>query len=124
MTKPLRRAVFQLEAIAALVTIIVVIGAFTAAILGLARSSHALITRQQATLAAEAVLNDIRNGAASTPESVKTRFPDMAIRIERTPASGDFAGLDRATVQVDAFTHGRKSAGIRLSGFVQQEAAR
>ncbi len=122
--KPLRRAVLQLEAIAALITIIVVIGAFTAGMLGLARSSHDLIARQQATLAAEAVLNDIRNGATAAPESLKKSFQHLEIQIERTPASGDFAGFDRATVQVDAFTHGRKSASVRLSGLVQQEAVR
>ena len=124
MTNTRRRAIFQLEAIVALGTMIFIVSAMTAAILTLARSSHALIARQQATLAAETLLNDIRDGDAPTAEEFGARFHDMEFRIDRTPATGDFAGFDRATVHVDVFTHGRKSATVRLCGFVMPEDAR
>ena len=117
-----QRAFLQLEAITALCMMTFVVGALAAAILGLARSSHALISRQQATLAAEAVLNELRSGDVLTEDEIETRFGDMNIRIERTSATGDFDGLDRAVVHVDALTHGRITASVRLCGFVKTEA--
>lgn len=113
----------QLEAITALCMMIFVIGALAAAILGLARSSHALISRQQATLAAEAVMNELRSGDTPSTDELAKRFRDMNIHIERTPATGDFDELDRATVLVDAYTFGRKTASVRLGGFIEKETA-
>ena len=116
-----RRAFLQLEAIAAMCMMIFVIGAFAVAVLGLARSSHKMIARQQATLAAEAVLNEIRCGETPTQDELAERFVDMTIRIDRAAASGDFEGFDRATVSVDCFVHGRHAASVHLSGVVRKE---
>ncbi|MCB9858077.1 MAG: hypothetical protein H6818_20525 [Phycisphaerales bacterium] len=123
MTHIRRRAFLQLEAITTMCIMIFVIGALTAAILSLARAGHAQISRQQATLAAEAVMNEVREGNAPTDDEFRERFPDMDIHIERTPAAGDFDGLDCAIVHVDAYTFGRKTASVRLRGFVEKEAA-
>jgi len=121
MNRTKRRAFLQLEAIAAMCMMIFVIGAFGLAILGLARSSHKMIARQQATLAAEAVLNDIRCGETPTQDELAERFDDMTIQIDRAAATGEFEGFDRATVSVDCFVHGRRAASVRLSGVVQKE---
>lgn len=124
MTGHRRRAIFHLEAIVSLCIVVFLLGAFAAAVLSLARTSHALISRQQATLAAEAVLNQLRDGRPPTDEALADRFRDMEIQIEREDATGDFEGLDRVTVIVEAFTQGRRTASVRLSGVVEPEAAR
>lgn len=117
-----RRAFLELEGIAAITILVTLIGAFTLGMFQLARSSHALISREQATLAAESVLNRLRDGATPTDDELESRFRYMTFHIERTPATGDFEGLDLATVHVEAFTFGKKTATVQLSGFVKKEA--
>lgn len=122
--KTRHRAFLELEAIVALGIIIVLVGALTAGIVGFARASHALVSQQQATLAAESVLNELRGGAAPAIADLEARFRDMKFDIEREPAEGDFTGLDLATVRIDAFTHGKRMASVRLSGYIPKEVKR
>ena len=115
-----RSAIVLLEAVVATTLIAGVLAILTQAIVQFARQSDVLVTRQRAMLAAEAVLNEIRNGHEPTSESFAARFPAMRFEVTRTEGDGDWVGCRHVIVKVRATTNRGVTVRVRLDGYVRE----
>lgn len=112
------RGIIQLEAIAALTILLMVLAAFALLLFTNARGGHVLISRQRAVLAAEAVLNEARAGIRQSDDGWSERFANLKIHTSKTPATGEFVGCELWTVEAITTLHGRTTATVRLRGIV------
>lgn len=109
-----------LEAVVATTLIAGVLALLTQTIVQFARQSDVLVTRQRAMLAAEAVLNEIRNLHEPTSESFAARFPAMRFEVMRKQGDAAWAGCRHVIVKVYATTNRKAVVRVRLDGYVRE----
>jgi len=115
-----RTGFFTLEVLTSLVLVTTVLAAFAYSLAQFTRFSNLLMTRQRATLAAEAVLNEIRAGHEPTPTELAERFRDLTFAIQREPGTGDWKGLSRVSVEACGTVSGGAGVRARLVGYVRE----
>ncbi len=102
-------------------TLALVLGMLTLFALALSRTvanSGRLLARQQAMLAAEAVLNEIREGAPPDPAAFRRRFRHMDVEVHRQDGAGDWDGTTLVTVRVRVVAGRGRGLSMHLSGYV------
>ena len=102
-------------------TLALVLGMLTLFALALSQTvanSGRLLARQQAMLAAEAVLNEIREGVPADPAETRRRFQNMDIEVRREEGAGDWAGTTLVTVRVRVVAGRGRGLSMHLSGYV------
>lgn len=109
-----------LELIVAIGLIVGVLTLFTLSITQFAGQSDVLLTRQQAMMAAEAVLNEVRNGNQPAPEAFAARFVDMTVEVSRKPGKGQWRGLTHVIVSVATTAHERTPIRVSLGGYIRE----
>lgn len=108
-------------AIEIVLTLALVLGMLTLFALALSQTtanSGRVLARQQAMLAAEAVLNEIREGSPPDPAAFRRRFRQMEIEVRREEGAGDWDGMTLVTVRVRVVAGRGRGLSMHLSGYV------
>ncbi len=113
-----RNGIMLLEVIVALGLVTGILTAFAFAIAQTTQQSGVLFTRQQVVMAAEAALNDIRDGRPPSQEAFTERFAGMQLQTRTEPADGHWSGFTHVTVTVSATANGTTPIRVRLDGYV------
>jgi len=108
-----------LEVIVALGLATGILLAFTVTIAQTTRRSNILFTRQQAMMAAEAALNEIRDGRPPSQAAFAQRFEGMRLETRTEPADGQWRRFTHVIVTVTAMANGNTPIRVRLDGYVK-----
>ncbi len=115
-----RTGIMLLEVIVALGLVTGILTAFAFALSQTTRQSGILFTRQQAMMAAEAAMNDIRDGRPPSQDAFAERFSGMQLTTRTEPADGQWSGFTHVIVTVSATVNGTGSIRVRLDGYVRK----
>ena len=120
MSSRRKTAFLTVEFLASLVLVTTILVLFAHQLTQFARLSDVLLVRQRTTLAAEAVLNEIRSGHEPMPAELSARFSGLTFEIRRQSGSGAWDGQTRVTVDARGTASGGVPVRVTLSGYVRE----
>lgn len=109
-----------LEVLSSLVLVTLILALFADSLTQFARLSDVLLTRQRATLAAEAVLNEIRTGHQPSDAELAARFKALTFEIQRRPGTDAWDGMTRVTVKVQGTASGGVPVRVCMEGWLRK----
>lgn len=103
------RGFMMTELIVAMMMLGVLLSIFVISMNGFKRLNHYQLIKQHCVSAAQATLDSIAvTGAAINDNDFKRLFPDVSIRVEKSPGQGQWNGLTLITVTANAQSYNKK----------------
>lgn len=118
-TSSTRRSFLLLEMIVATVLTAGALALFALALTQFVGYNGVLMARQNAALAGEAVLNEVRAGVEPDADHLSQRFPQMTFNITRSQGAGQWQGLDLVTIEVRTMPKYGKEISVRVCGYLE-----
>ncbi|MFQ5422760.1 MAG: hypothetical protein ACE5F9_02145 [Phycisphaerae bacterium] len=115
-----QRGIMLMEVVFTIFLVASALTLFTTALTQFTENTDIVLARQRATLAAEAVLNELRAGLSPDPGDLHRRFEGMTIEIHRRPGEGEWAGFTRVSVHVEVHVFGDRRVRTAVDAYVRE----